>query len=242
MLNGKKKIFMILCYLLVIAAMLGTVSWARYKKELEAVVVIPQAADFQASLQLGDTKDKIETILTRFRPGETALDNQQKNQHGLAFTVNNSSLPENGAVGEISETPICYTIRVYGKGNMPLSARLYDVSGNKTYEGAWVKRDEGGFFVFEVSDEAGTREQEFRLRELQYQENKFILYLGWKAADNTDDYDDRKYMKEVERLEIRATVRAGSTAEELPQTPPSAHEEPLLAEESADAGAEGAGE
>ena len=239
MLNRKKKIFMILCYLLVIAALWGTISWARYKKDLEAVVVIPQAADFQASLQLGDPEDKIETILTRFRPGETALDNQIKNQHGLAFTVNNASIPAQGETKEISETPLGYPIRVYGKGNMPLSARLYDVDGEKTYEGAWVKRDEGGFFAFEVTDAAGTREKEFQLPELTYQENDFILYLGWKAADNTDDYDDRKYMKEVERLEIRATVRAGSTAQELPQTPPSAHEEPLLKKESA---AEGTGE
>lgn len=240
MLNVKKKIFMILCYLLVIAAMFGTISWARYKKELKATVVIPRAADFQASLQLGDSEDKIETILTRFRSGETALDNQKKNQHGLAFTVNNASIPAQGEgdTGEISETPLSYTIRVYGKGNMPLSARLYDVDGERTYEGVWVKRDEGGFFVFEVGNAAGTEEQEFQFPALRYQENDFILYLGWKAADNTDDYDDRKYMKEVERLEIRATVRAESTKEELPTTAPSAHQEPLLAEESA----EGTGE
>lgn len=239
----KKKIFLILCYLLVIVMMAGTVTWARYKKDIDAAVVIPEAADFQASLVLNDsTAESLIPILTEFKPGETAKDNQKAKKHGLRFTVTNTALPKGGQQGKVSDKPISYTLRLFGKGNIPMSAVLYDVTASTEsnpviYEATTVKRDKEVVYVFEIQSDQGTKEREFSLGtvnpatgDVSSEKDEFILYLGWEElkATNNDDYDDRKYIKEVERLELRATVRGESTGMALPEATPAATKDPVI--------------
>lgn len=222
--DHKKRIFLIVCYLLVIVAMLSTVSWARYKKDIDAMIIVPPVADFQASLQLSGesaTKSLLIDQLTDFRPGETAAENKAAGRHGVQFTVNNAAITLQGQQREISDKPISYTLRVYGKGNMPLSLLLYDKTNDKTYTATVTKSGSGYLYTIDdISSGNVQKEHEFTLQSKTYQETVYVLYLGWLEPDGSDDHDDRKYMKEVERLEIRATVRAQSTGMEVPNTPP----------------------
>lgn len=219
----KKKIFLVMCYLLVSVAMISTISWARYKKDIDAKIIIPEVADFQASLQLQPDGEGYILVdqLIQFKPGETATDNYAAKKHGIKFTVDNAAITPQGQEREVSEKPISYTLRVYGKGNMPLSLLLYDDKGKQTYTPVRTKTEDGYLYTFnDVNPGVVEKEHEFTLPTTSYDANPFVLYLGWQPASGTEDYDDRKYMKEVERLEIRATVRAQSTGMELPDTEP----------------------
>jgi len=224
--ENKKRIFLILCYLLLIVAMAGTVSWARYKKELDGTVLLTKAADFQASLRLkDDSRENLIAVLTELKPGQTASDNQSAGKHGLEFIVTNADIPGSG---QASDKPIQYTIRVYGKGHIPMSMVLYDKKTGISYEGTEVARDDGCVFLFEAD---GQREYEFSLPGETEASNSFILYVGWKQSEAENggrDYDDQKYMKEVERLEIRATIRNDATGMEIPSSSPVVKEAPLL--------------
>ena len=230
--DHKKRIFLIVCYLLVIVAMLSTVSWARYKKDIDAMIIVPSAADFQASLQLSGASTT-ETLLIEqlmdFRPGETAVDNKAAGRHGVQFTVNNAAITQQGQQREISDKPISYTLQVYGKGNMPLSILLYDKTNQKTYTASVTKNADGYLYTFnDIQNGVVQTEHAFHLQAKDYQETVFVLYLGWFAPGGSEDYDDRKYMKEEERLEIRATVRAESTGMEIPESEPMVEKAPVI--------------
>lgn len=234
--ENKKKLFLIICYLLVMAAMLGTVSWARYRKELEGTLILPQAADFKSSIRLGTesaTEELLIRQLTDFKPGETAADNMAAGKHGVAFTVNNAAITASGTAGKVSDTPISYTLRVYGKGNMPLSMILRDKTGNKDYTATVTETADGYLYTFDdVVGGVPQKEHGFLLQAKTLQENQYVLYLGWHTADKDQEFDDRKYMKEVERLEIRAIVQADYTETDFPTQAPAALEAPLVVPET----------
>lgn len=226
--DTRKKIFLIICYLLVSVAMISTMSWARYKKDIDVKVVAPQAADFQASLQFSPDAEGSYILIdqmTEFKPGATAADNYALKTHGLKFTVDNAAISPQGAEKDTSERPIGYTLRIYGKGHMPLTLLVYDKTGSdkagkeKVYSATRVKIDDGYMYLFDDPEKTG-KEKEFSLVAGIYDYNDFVLYLGWLPPEGTEDYDDRKYMKEVERLEIRATVRALPTEQKFPATAP----------------------
>lgn len=217
----KKKILLVVCYLLVIVGLITTTSWARYKKEINAEIIVAEAADFRASMQLsGDSavKENLIVQLTELRPGETAEDNYHSKRHGMEFTVNNAEITQQGTAVDTSDKPIGYTLRIYGKGNMPLSLVLYDQTNKEMYPATRNVISGGYMYTFEdVENNVIQKEHEFSLKEKEYDDNTFVLYLGWQGSGENEDYDDRKYMKEVELLEIRAVVRARSTGmEEAP--------------------------
>lgn len=214
---SKKKIMLVVCYLLVIMGMLMTITWARYKKDLKGEILVSEAADFRASMHLNDNDNNLTVWMTDFRPGETAENNQAAERHGYKFKVDNRSS------GDISDKPIGYTIRVYGKGHIPLSMILYDEKSKTSYYGTKTNVSEGILYTFnDVAENVIQKEHEFFLGAKEFDENQFTLYIGWQAFGEAEDYDDRKYMKEVELLEIRAVVRATSTGLEAPETAPEA--------------------
>lgn len=211
----KKKIMLVVCYLLLIVGMLMTITWARYKKDINGDILVAEAADFRASLNLKDTEESLVIHLTDLRPGETAEDNFNAARHGVTFDINNV-VSEN-----TSDKPIGYTLRVYGKGHIPLSMVLYDVETNKTYTASKSAVGDGDLYTFnDINENVLQKEHEFCLKGIENDSNRFVLYVGWQTSGENEDFDDRKYMKEVELLEIRAVVRAIGTGLDTPTVAP----------------------
>ena len=133
--DRKKTLFMIMCYLLVCLMMAGNFSLARYKKEIEADILMPQASNFQASMELSPISESLgyEVTMTGMMPGKTAeykynhsADITNPETASLKFTVMNYASVEGASstTTEISETPLDYNIRVYGERHIPLSLLL----------------------------------------------------------------------------------------------------------------------
>lgn len=206
--DRKKTLFMIMCYLLVCVMMVGNFSLARYKKEIEAEILMPQASNFQASMELSPVSESLgyKVTMTGMMPGKTAeykynhsTDTTNPETASMKFTVMNyaSVTGTSGTTTEVSETPLDYNIRVYGERHIPLSLVLCHKpqGSNETevYKSVCRKTNTGYVYTFETkatgaveADEAVFRSGEILAdkEERQAQENDvFTLYIGWAEED-----------------------------------------------------------
>lgn len=210
-LHSRKTWFVMVCYLIILAVAATCFTWARYVMSMEGEVYLPQAKSFTASMKLDES---LGVAVDELLPGMNST-------KSMNFTILNSSKTVDDTQTEttvISETPLDYTIVVYGTGNLPLELTLSNEAG-ETYVGerrlavsdalgagyqyAFTSMDTGLEAVFSL--EGGVADQE-----------TFTIEFDWSEDSTTATYSNgaylsssERYQKEIETLEIRAVIVAG---------------------------------
>jgi len=239
--DRRKTLFMIMCYLLVCVMIVANFSLARYKKEIEADVLMPAASNFRGSMALDETL-AYETTMTELMPGVTAqLKEENELPPSLKFTVMNYET-EDGTTKTVSETPLNYNIRVYGERHIPLSLVL--CHGDQAYPATCKKSNDGYVYTFETKAAGATEADEvvFDMTGVTEETDEFTVYVGWAEEDEWTRldknvktaipvYDSHHYEKEVEHLEFRAIVRGAYIGTDTPESAPEAQPGLLFAKE-----------
>ncbi len=226
-LHNRKTWFIAACHLLILALCATCFTWARYAVMSDYQIYLPTAKSFTASIALDEsTRVSVDSLV----PG--VVDENNK----MTFAISNSKTVEydDGTTADvISEAPLEYTINVYSAGNLPLEMKL--AVGETTYVGerhlaVTDGLGEGYHYQFNIVDENGGDtglEQTFYLDGGTLDEEDFTLSFYWSqdtaVAGIVESGDDsandemlsshERYQKEIETIEIRAVVVAGTDYE-----------------------------
>ena len=218
--NNKKLRFIVVCNVIILALCATFFTWARYVINLDGETYLPTAKSFTASIALGES---VGVSVDQLLPGASDETNS------MTFTILNSKTVEAestelSSTTVVSETALEYTIHIYSTGNLPLSLTLATEDGSKYIgERNLAVTDglkEGYQYQFNTVDEDGTDtglEAVFELDGGTEDQETFTLYFAWGEDSDTASLDNadgmsshERYQKEVEVIEIRSIIVAGS--------------------------------
>ena len=239
----RKKLFVAGGYLAVSFALLILVSYGQYRIKVEGEAYMPEAAGIEACLELD--KNLAATVdfgsyLTDLQPGDSArtyasdystdMTDATALNHKMRVTIKNSSTTTTGEGNNRvtttveSDLDLDYTLRIYSNpGRIPLQFIM--INGDNRYIS---KRQENGkeYRFYELTEDGNNEtvsntEASFTLEESNDDGNIYQIFVGWdNTPEKATSLTDAAFRKEVELLELRAEVVAGTTQSTIPTPSP----------------------
>ena len=237
----KKKLFIAGGYLAVSFALLILVSYGQYRIKVEGEAYMPEAAGIEACLELDKNLAatvNLDSYLTDLQPGDSARTyasaystdegDATALNHKMRVTIKNSSTMTTGEGDDQvtttveSDLDLDYTLRIFSTpGRVPMQFIMIDGENNKYIS---KRLDEGIEYRFYKLTENGNNETvasveaDFKLEAANSEGNTYQIFVGWdNTPENATSLTDAAFRKEVELLELRAELIAGTTQSTIPE-------------------------